>query len=161
MPKTRPTTDPDAASLRGPPLSARTAYLLSRIGRSQAAHFADRLRPLGLRAKHFALLNVIALDEGCSQQQLAERLALEPSGLVRTIDELEQEGILERRRDPSDRRRHAVYLTDRGRDTLGQARQTVAQGAGELLEPLDDQERQVLHDLLERLVEAEDTPRTA
>ncbi len=154
MPKNAPT--PARPARRGPPLSARTAYLLSQIGRSQATHFTERLQPLGLRPKHFALLNLIGLDEGCSQQQLGERLALEPSGLVKTIDELERQGIVERRRDPSDRRRYALHLTDGGKAKLTQARQAAAQRADELLAPLNKSELQVLHDLLRRIAAAED-----
>jgi len=67
------------------------------IGRSQVTRFTAGLQPLGLRPKHFALLNLIDLNEGTSQQQLAKRLSLEPSGLVKTIDELQQQGIVERR----------------------------------------------------------------
>jgi DNA-binding MarR family transcriptional regulator len=155
MPKTAATPKRDDSSRRGAPQSARTAYLLSRLGRSQSARFAERLEPFGLGPKHFALLNAIEDEEGCSQQQLGERLALEPSGLVKTIDELEAQAIVERRRDPSDRRRHAVYLTAGGKETLRQARRAVAQRAQELLAPLDRDELKVLHDLLERLAEAD------
>ncbi|MGH3849100.1 MAG: MarR family winged helix-turn-helix transcriptional regulator [Pseudonocardiaceae bacterium] len=139
---------------RGPPLPAATAYLLSQVGRSQVARFSEGLRPLGLRPKHFALLNVIDLNEGTSQQQLAQRLALEPSGLVATLDELEQHGIVERRRAPTDRRRYALHLTPAGKTKLTQARQITAQHAAELLAPLTESELQVLHDLLARIAAA-------
>ncbi len=139
---------------RGPPLPAATAYLLSQVGRSQTARFSEGLQPLGLRPKHFALLNLIDLNEGTSQQQLAQRLALEPSGLVRTIDELEQQGIVERRRAPADRRRYALYLSQAGKAKLMQARQITARHAAELLAALEESEVQILHDLLARIVEA-------
>src|SRR5689334_22446559 len=122
----------------GPPLSVSTAYLLSLLGRSQAAGLAERLAPLGLRPRHFALLNVVALDEGRSQQELGERLALEPSGVVRTIDELEEQGLLQRQRDSTDRRRYAVHLTPTGRETLSDARRAAAERASALFGPLED-----------------------
>jgi len=137
---------------RGPPLPVATANLLSQVGRSQVARFSEDLQPLDLRPKHFALLNLIDLNEGTSQQQLAVRLALEPSGLVGTIDELEQQGIVERRRAPTDRRRYALCLTPAGKARLTQARQITAQHAAELLAPLTEGELQVLHDLLARIV---------
>jgi DNA-binding MarR family transcriptional regulator len=115
---------------------------------------ADRLRPLGLRPRHFALLNVVALEEGRSQQELGERLALEPSGVVRTIDELEQDGLLERRRDGADRRRYAVHLTPKGRATLSEARAAAAERASALFEPLDARELEALHDMLARIASA-------
>ena len=154
-------TTPDAGQrprrrAGGPPLAARAAYLLSQIGRRQATGLTERLRPLGLRPRHFALLNLIAVDEGRSQQQLGERLALEPSGIVPTIDELEQQGQLERRRDPTDRRRYALHLTPDGRTKLARARLAAAQQAAELFEPLDQRDLHALHDMLTRIAAAAD-----
>ena len=137
---------------RGPPLAVATAYLLSQVGRIQVARFSEDLQPLDLRPKHFALLNLIDLNEGTSQQHLAQRLGQEPSGLVGTIDELEQQGIVERQRTPTDRRRYALCLTPAGQARLAQARQITAQHADELLAPLTENELQVLHDLLARIV---------
>jgi DNA-binding MarR family transcriptional regulator len=149
---TRSTGDERRRAARGgPPLAARAAYLLAQIGRSQAAGLTERLQPLGLRPKHLALLNVVAANEGSSQQQLGEWLALEPSGIVPTIDELEAQGLLERRRDPDDRRRYALYLTPTGRTKLGEARMAAAQRAAKLFEPLDEGELGLLHDLLLRI----------
>jgi DNA-binding MarR family transcriptional regulator len=140
----------------GPPLAARAAYLIGQIGRSQGAALTERLQPLGLRPKHFALLNIVAANEGSSQQQLGEWLALEPSGIVPTVDELEAQGLLERRRDLGDRRRYALYLTPAGRIKLGEARLAAAQRAARLFEPLDERELSALHDMLLRIASASD-----
>lgn len=137
---------------RGPPLAVATAYLLSQVGRSQVARFSEDLQPLDLRPKHFAVLNLIDLNQGTSQQQLAQHLGQEPSGLVGTIDELEQHGVVERQRAPTDRRRYALCLTPAGKTRLAQARQLTARHAAELLAPLTESELQVLHDLLARIV---------
>lgn len=154
MPQT-PASPPRDQARRGPPLTAATAYLISQVGRSQVTRFTAGLQPLGLRPKHFTLLNLIDLNEGSSQQQLANRLSLEPSGLVKTIDELQQQGIVERRQAPDDRRRYALTLTPPGRAKLTQARKITAQHAAELLGPLTDSEVQVLHDLLARITAAQ------
>jgi DNA-binding MarR family transcriptional regulator len=147
---------PSKRARGGPPLAAQVAYLLGQIGRNQGARLTGRLAPLGLRPKHFALLNIVAVEEGSSQQKLGERLALEPSGIVATIDELEDQGLLERRRDPDDRRRYALYLTPEGHAKLGEARMAAARRAAELLEPLDQHEVELLHGLLVRIAAAED-----
>ncbi len=102
------------------------------------------------------MLNIIAVDEGRSQRQLGERLALEPSGIVPTIDELQQQALLERRRDPADRRRYALHLTPDGRAKLAQARLAAAQQAAELFEPLDQRELHALHEMLTRVAAAAD-----
>jgi DNA-binding MarR family transcriptional regulator len=126
-------------------------FLLTRLGRTQSSRFAKGLEPLGLRPASFAVLNFAALAEGSSQQQLGERLALDPSGLVALIDELEEQGLLERRRDPDDRRRHAVHPTAKGRRTLARARAVAREREAELLAPLSAEEAEQFRALLLKL----------
>jgi MarR family transcriptional regulator, lower aerobic nicotinate degradation pathway regulator len=135
----------------GAPVHARAAYLLARVGRTQAARFAARMKSVGPRPKHFAVLNAIALADGASQQELGGRMGLDPSGLVGAIDELERMRLVERRRDPADRRRYAVGLTAEGTATLRRARRLVTENARELLGPLDDAEVETLVELLGRV----------
>jgi DNA-binding MarR family transcriptional regulator len=82
------------AARRGPPIEARIGYLLSVVGRRQSTRFTDLLKPLGLRPKHFALMNVVDLADGPSQQQVGEMLGLDPSGLISAIDELEEDQLV-------------------------------------------------------------------
>jgi DNA-binding MarR family transcriptional regulator len=147
-------TSPSSARL-GPPLEARIAYLLSKVGRRQSVRFTELLRPLGLRPKHFALMNAVDLADGPSQQQLGAALGLDPSGLIAAIDELEAAGLLERRRASDDRRRHALFLTRAGQAKLATARQASRRHAQELIAPLSDAEAQTLHDLLQRIASPE------
>src|SRR3954465_7729456 len=109
----------------GAPVHARAAYLLARVGRSQQTRFAERMGVLGLRPKHFAVLNAVALSDGASQQELGGRMGLDPSGLVGPNDELERMGFVERPCHPADRRRNAVGLTAEGTATLRKARRVV------------------------------------
>src|SRR4051795_13004301 len=143
----------------GAPVHARAAYLLARLGRTQQARFADRMRALGLRPKHFAVLNAVALADGASQQELGGRMGLDPSGLVGAIDELEAMGLVERRRDPADRRRNVIALTEEGTATLRRARRLVTDSARELLGPLDDAEVETLVGLLAKVEAAGDLER--
>jgi DNA-binding MarR family transcriptional regulator len=144
-------SDPQNPS-RWPP----TGFLLSKAGRTQAVRFAQRLEPFGIRPKHFALLNFVDASAGCSQQELGDRLGLDPSGLVAAIDDLEADGWVERRRDPADRRRHALHLTRKGRTRLARARKIAMEREAELLAPLSEREVKTFHDLLLRIVTADD-----
>jgi DNA-binding MarR family transcriptional regulator len=136
---------------KGPPQEAEIAYLLTRLGARQSTAFAELLRPLDLRPKQFAILNLLALHDGPSQQRLGALMDLDPSGLISTIDELEGRGWLERRRDPSDRRRHALHLTAAGTEKLGEGRGAALARARELTAPLSAKERATLLGLLQRL----------
>jgi DNA-binding MarR family transcriptional regulator len=85
-------------------------------------------------------------------------MGLDPSGLVGAIDELERMGLVARRRDPADRRRYALGLTDEGTAMLGRARRVVTESARELLGALDDAEVDTLVELLGRVAAAQDLP---
>ena len=138
------------------PLEARVGYLLFRLGRTQSTLFVEALEPLGLRPKHFALMNFAELSEGSSQQELGYKLGLDSSGLVSVIDDLEREGLVQRRRDTTDRRRYAIHLTRAGHTNLTRAREAVKLRAEELLAPLSEDERETLHDLLARVAAADE-----
>jgi DNA-binding MarR family transcriptional regulator len=101
-------------------------------------------------------MNVVDLRDGPSQQQLGEALGLDPSGLISAIDELEAAGLLERRRAPADRRRHALFLTRAGKAKLARAREASQKRGEELIAPLTHDEAQSLHDLLDRVASADE-----
>ena len=135
----------------GPPEEVQIAFLLTRLGSRQGTAFGELLRPIDLRPKQFALMNIVALADGPSQQEVGARMELDPSGLIATIDELEERGWLERRRDPSDRRRNVVVLTETGAAKLAEGRAAARRRAEELTAPLSAKERRALRDLLAKI----------
>jgi DNA-binding MarR family transcriptional regulator len=136
---------------KGPPEEVQIATLLARVGSDQAAAFGALLAPLGLRPKQFGLMNVVALADGPSQGEIGAAMGIDPSGLIATIDDLEERGWLERRRDPSDRRRNVVVLTAAGTEKLSEGRAAAYTRAKELTAPLSAKERRALRDLLAKI----------
>jgi DNA-binding MarR family transcriptional regulator len=126
---------------------------MRRAGWRAMRHTEAALEPLGLRPKHFGLLNLLEHAGGASQQLLGERLCVDPSSIVAIVDDLERAGVVERRRDPSDRRRYAIHLTGKGARLLTRARAAVVEAEDGLLAPLDAGEREQLRELLARLVD--------
>lgn len=106
---------------------------------------------LGLHPYHHAILAV--LDEGSRETQgaIADALGYDKGQLVGLLDELEAVGLVERRRDLNDRRRHVVQITPAGRKTLRQFRTLSLKLENEFLAPLDAADRERFHALLVRL----------
>ena len=83
-----------------------------------------RSASIGLTPALFALLNVLGAREGTIQQQLSSDMGIDPSAMVKLINELEDAGLAERRRRPGDRRAWEVSITPKGRRTLERARRS-------------------------------------
>ncbi|RFU42359.1 MarR family transcriptional regulator [Actinomadura logoneensis] len=113
--------------------------------------FAEALRPLDLRTYHYGALLVLARKGPCTQRELAAALATDKSTMVRMIDDLEDRGLITRARMPSDRRAHAITLTDRGREVTARADAIAETMHDVLLAGFTDDERRTLRDLLVRL----------
>jgi DNA-binding MarR family transcriptional regulator len=147
---------PENIAQSGPPgvhhaLVKHTGFLLARMGHVAAKQFSGRLEELGLTTRMWGALNVLDAEGAITQQTLGKCTGIDPSSMVSTIDDLEAAGLVERRQHPSDRRAHALHVTDDGRATLARGRQLARQAQEDLLTPLDPDERKQLHDLLLRL----------
>src|SRR5512133_710282 len=141
-------------------LVASSTFLLKRLGFAAKERGMHAYQQQGLHPYHFAIL--LALDEGSHETQgaIADALGYDRGQLVGLLDELEERGLVERRRDPNDRRRHIVRLTADGEKTLRRLRALSKELEDEFLSPLSDEERANLHALLYRLAEKHD-PRCA
>ena len=134
-------------------LTGRAGFLISQIGSHSAQRFAQRLAPLGLQPRHFGLLVHLAAADGQTQQQLADSLSVHRNAMVGLVDDLEERGLVERRRHPADRRAHAVHLTAAARELLPHAQQAADVHEYELLCVLNDAEQSQLQGLLDRIAE--------
>jgi DNA-binding MarR family transcriptional regulator len=137
-----------------------STFLLKRLGFAAKERSMEAYEQTGLHPYHYAIL--LVLDEGSRETQgsIADALGYDRGQLVGLLDELEEQGLIERRRDPKDRRRHLVRLTAAGTRTLRRLRALARRTEDEFLEPLSEQERQDLHELLLRLAEKHE-PRCA
>jgi len=154
MTVTNPETLATQTSPRYPEeLVASTAFLLKRLGFAAKERAMEAYEPTGLTPYHHAIL--VALDEGsrATQGAIADALGYDRGQLVGLLDELEEQGLVERRRDPGDRRRHLVRLTPEGKRALGRLRTLARRLENDLLSPLDERGREHLHALLLQLAE--------
>lgn len=126
-------------------------FNLSSLGYAVSRRFRETLAPLQLEPREFALLRAVEAAEGMSQQALSERLQIPASRMVAFVDALQQRGLLERRPNLQDRRAHALYLTNEGRDMLAEAMTAAVAFEQELCADLQANEREQLLDLLFRV----------
>jgi MarR family transcriptional regulator for hemolysin len=93
-------------------------FLLKDVSRRYVLRFEQRAREISLTLPQCRALVRLEKNEGISQARLAELADVEPMTMVRILDRMEADGLLERRVDPADRRARALYLTRRAKPLL-------------------------------------------
>ena len=129
------------------------AFLLSQLGHRSASVFADLIASIDLTPPHSGILRAIAAEPGRSQQALSGQLGLLPSRVVAYVDELEDRGYVERRRNPDDRRLHALYLTASGKKIMNKIGELGRQHDRLMTAGLDNEQRDTLRQLLSVVAE--------
>lgn len=127
-------------------------FKLSRLPRLWRAILDERLAPLDLtQTRWVTLYHLWQMGDGQPQCDLARAIGVEAPSLVRTLDQLSDQGLIERRPCPHDRRTKRVYLTESAMPMLEQIVSIADQARTEILEGLSPQEVATLEDLLNRI----------
>ncbi|HET7044037.1 MAG TPA: MarR family transcriptional regulator [Gaiellaceae bacterium] len=141
-------------------LVASNTFLLKRLGYAAKQKAMGGYEETGVSPYQYAILALLAEGVRETQGAIADALGYDRGQLVGLLDELEERNLVERQRDPDDRRRHVVRLTDEGTRALERLRALAARLEDEFLAPLDERDRAALHDLLLRLAAVHE-PRAA
>lgn len=120
-------------------------FLLNDIARLMRKRFDVRARRIGVTRAQWHTLSVLKRNEGCNQGMLADLLEVEPITVGRMIDRLEDAGLVERRRDPADRRVWRIHLTDKAQPVLIELRAIADTMIDEVMEGVDPQDRARMH----------------
>jgi DNA-binding MarR family transcriptional regulator len=126
-------------------------FLLNDIARLMRKRFDVRARRIGVTRAQWHTLSVLKRNEGCNQGMLADLLEVEPITVGRMIDRLEDAGLVERRRDPADRRVWRIHLTDKAQPILIELRNIADTMIDEVMEGVDPQDRIRMHAALRAL----------
>ncbi|HEY6452541.1 MAG TPA: MarR family transcriptional regulator [Steroidobacteraceae bacterium] len=126
-------------------------FLVRDVSRLCAKRFERNARGLELTLAQCKVLAHLARNEGISQARLAELTDTDPMTLVRTLDRMQQDGWIERRADPIDRRAHCLFVRDPARPVIERIWKIAEQTRSEVLAGLNPGEREQLIVLLERV----------
>lgn len=125
-----------------------TGRLIVEIGQRLRTRVGPAFGSAGLKPRQVDLLRVLARQESTSQQQLVEALKVDPSVLVGLLNELERDDSIQRIRDPQDRRRHLVEISDLGLARLDGMLSHIERAEEAVFAVLSEQERESLWQLL-------------
>jgi DNA-binding MarR family transcriptional regulator len=132
-------------------LLASTGFLLARVGYGIKMRAIQEFEKGGFSILQYGVLELLGEGATETQSKIADVMGYDRSQLVGELDELEDRGLIVRRRDPHDRRRHTVSITSDGKRQLARMRAAAQRIEDDFFAPLDEPERKALHDTLLRI----------
>ena len=126
-------------------------FLLKDVSRLYVLRFEQRARAISLTLAQCKALAYLEKNEGVSQARLAEMIDVEPMTMVRMLDRMEAESVIERRPDPADRRARRLYLTPKSRPLLETIWRLAELTRAEMFAGVSKAEREAFMGVLERL----------
>ena len=149
-------TETMSENIPGPPvvLMERLSFLLKRTSALLEATIDPGLARLGVNGREFGALTLLQAEGPASQQRLAGRIGVDRTTMVALIDALEEKRLVNRHRDPGNRRAYVLEVTAAGRKRLRDALKAVELAEQQALAPLSAAESATLTRVLQRLVQA-------
>jgi DNA-binding MarR family transcriptional regulator len=142
-----------SADVAAPALpTSHSVLLIARLARTVKARLERALAPLGVRVRHLVALSYLRDHGPTPQGALGDGLRIDPSNLVGLLNDLDRQGLVVRRRDAADRRRHIVELSPRGRQLLDEdVQRSLDEVDDDVLGTLGPEDRADLHRILMRV----------
>jgi DNA-binding MarR family transcriptional regulator len=149
-----PVHEADASQEPAPAaLTDQLGFLLKHAYLAYQSIQLPALEPLDLDGRQLAVLMVVKAEGPALQQRLSERMRVDRTTMVALVDALERGGLVERRRDPVDRRGYQVSITKKGAKVLERAREAIRAVEREFLDPLSAEEHRQFRTLLARVAQ--------
>jgi MarR family transcriptional regulator, transcriptional regulator for hemolysin len=126
-------------------------FLLKEVSRRYVNRFEVRAAEIPVNLAQAKALVRLEKNEGVSQARLAELAEVDPMTMVRILDRMEAEGLLERRPDPADRRARCLYLTAKAKPILSEIWRLSDEIRAEIFAGVSKAEREQFMTVLERL----------
>jgi DNA-binding MarR family transcriptional regulator len=147
----QPTLEADVAPAAAGRLAGNIGFLTARFSYFAAKIAREALTPLDLSTRLYSVLELASTGAGMSQRELGRALCLDPSNVLRLVDQLDDRGLVERARDANDRRLTIIRATTSGRRLAASAADALDAGYATVLDDLTVAERDEATRLLTRL----------
>jgi DNA-binding MarR family transcriptional regulator len=144
--------EPDLAADTPEALRGGIGFLVTRLHLPMRADFTRALAPLGIEPPHVGVLTALSATGPVSQSEMARIFAVSGAHMVQLVDELEERGLIERRRLPADRRAQVLHLRPGAGDTLAAALPLAQEVVAVRLAPLTPTQTERLLTLLRKLI---------
>jgi DNA-binding MarR family transcriptional regulator len=126
-------------------LRALSQMIRSRLG--------TRLSEIGLTVTWYAVLNVLERGEAETGADLSRHFSTDPTAITRTIDRLEEAGLIKREKHSTDRRRYIIVMTPKARQLMPTAHSFAGENEVLFFGVLEEDERQIFETLLVKLLD--------
>ncbi len=126
-------------------LKHNIGFLLNRTSRHLRDDMGQALQPLMLSVHDYAIMRIVEMRLGETQQSVAERYGIDSSTMVEIVDRLEERALLTREKNAQDRRSYTLLLTPKGRKTVTRGKRIADVVHKKFLAPLNDVEREMLY----------------
>ncbi len=126
-------------------------FLIADVSRMMRLEFQRRIEHSAITLAQSRALVYVSRHEGVRQVDLAQLLEVQPITLARLIDQLEGDGLVERRADPGDRRAYQIFLTPKAAQKLAIIEEVGASVREDAMSGLSAEERSLLHAILSRM----------
>lgn len=132
---------------------SRPGHLIRRLSQISMALFIEEAGELGVTARQFAALNMIAETADIDQVRLSQLIAMDKTTIVKVIDRLVEKGLITRTRSPVDRRANVLNVTPAGRKVLKDIQPLLDRSDARILAPLGVSDQRKFMELLSQLVQ--------
>lgn len=134
------------------PLTENLGWLLAQAGHALMTQQTARLESLGIFPRGVCVMST-ALDAELTQTEIAQTVGIDKTTMVVTVDQLERDGLVERRPSSTDRRARVIAVTAKGRKKVEEAEAVIAELHGEVLAALPAGARKTLLASLAKLID--------
>lgn len=135
-------------------IDSNLGWLIARVSFTWRKVVDHYMAELGLTQSRWVALFVLKrIGEGCTQRELAAKMGIEQPSLVRTLNQLEEAGLIERRINPNDARSRTLWFTQAGLELNERMEAIAHEGREKMLQGISAEQRQTAYLLLEQILE--------